>query len=613
MKNEDVYLDLENFEIEDIEEEELNIEDNKNKDIFDKALDLLDEDNKVDSNIEKDYADGIDGAEETVIEEVPAIDDKIEIISEESILNSLPIIEHKQEETNIVQPTIIKEMPNVTESVNIEPVTKMENEKTIAPDAVVEKPIIMNEDVKEDVKVIEEPIEDELDQSFINDDDEKPKKQKKEKRKEEVSKKTKIAQMTFCIISLIFILSCFGYYIPRLIKYYKIYNPKTESGEKAKLLATSITDANTVVTEGEGLYKSGSGYAFKGTKVNNYVKIGSHIFRVIKTNSDGSVDLVIDKALGSMKWNSVKSDYTKSDVNNYLNKEFIKELDKDLLTTITTCEDVVEGLDNIKCDKQNNEYYIRLLGVTEYLNSAINGSSFIGQDYNLWLYNQTSEKVWYTSGSNIIEGNYGDYNYIKPVIRLKNSSSIKSGKGTKSSPYIVGKESSAPSIGTYVKLGDDMYTVIRNESKLTYLAKVNNLTTTFRFDLNKNIFDPAAEGSVASYLNNTYLNSLSYKDLIQDGNYYTGKYINSYKDILTNKVKTKVGMLSILDSKVNISNQSFYLLNGSDNLYVNYYSAGNIFNSKITLSKNIKPVIAIDYNILKSGKGTVDSPLTTKE
>ena len=47
------------------------------------------------------------------------------------------------------------------------------------------------------------------------------------------------------------------------------------------------------------------------------------------------------------------------------------------------------------------------------------------------------------------------------------------------------------------------------------LALKGTINSAFRFDSNKNEFDPASSGSVAMYLNNTYLNSLSYKDLIE--------------------------------------------------------------------------------------------------
>ena len=61
-------------------------------------------------------------------------------------------------------------------------------------------------------------------------------------------------QTTFCILSILFILSCRGYYGMRLIKYYKIYNPKNEAGEVLLNLSSKIIDDENIVESGDGLY-----------------------------------------------------------------------------------------------------------------------------------------------------------------------------------------------------------------------------------------------------------------------------------------------------------------------------------------------------------------------
>ena len=49
-----------------------------------------------------------------------------------------------------------------------------------------------------------------------------------------------IFQTIFCLLSLAFIIGCFIFYGGRLIKYYKIYNPKTDSGESVQLISKII-------------------------------------------------------------------------------------------------------------------------------------------------------------------------------------------------------------------------------------------------------------------------------------------------------------------------------------------------------------------------------------
>ena len=50
------------------------------------------------------------------------------------------------------------------------------------------------------------------------------------------------------------ILGCFVFYGIRLVKYYKIYNPKLETGEVLENLASNIISTSQIVYEGDGLY-----------------------------------------------------------------------------------------------------------------------------------------------------------------------------------------------------------------------------------------------------------------------------------------------------------------------------------------------------------------------
>ena len=67
-------------------------------------------------------------------------------------------------------------------------------------------------------------------------------------------------------------------------------------------------------------------------------------------------------------------------------------------------------------------------------------------------------------------------------------------------------------------------------------------------------------------------------------------------------------MISMLDSKTNLTDDSFYLINGAEEGFAYYYNNGVMLKSKVTLSRSIKPVIAIKNSILKSGKGTSEDP-----
>ena len=86
------------------------------------------------------------------------------------------------------------------------------------------------------------------------------KKRKTKKRRRMIKPKI---QTAFCLISLAFIIGCCIYYGNRLIKYYKIYNPKSETGETLMTLASTITSKSQIVYEGDGLYLDNGNYIYK--------------------------------------------------------------------------------------------------------------------------------------------------------------------------------------------------------------------------------------------------------------------------------------------------------------------------------------------------------------
>ena len=95
--------------------------------------------------------------------------------------------------------------------------------------------------------------------------------QKVEQKEEKVCKKKRhlrsdFGEIIFIIFSIIFILGCCFFFGRRFIKYYRIYNPKSENGEQVKLLANSISESSSIVSEGDGLYQLSGSYIYKGEK-----------------------------------------------------------------------------------------------------------------------------------------------------------------------------------------------------------------------------------------------------------------------------------------------------------------------------------------------------------
>ncbi len=432
---------------------------------------------------------------------------------------------------------------------------------------------------------------------------------KKSKEKKPVNKKIFWIQVVFCTLSIIFILGCSVYYGSRMLKFYKIYNPKTENGEQVALLGSSITSDAALATEGDGLYRVSGAYIYKGTKVDNYIEFNNTLWRIIKINSDGSVEMATDSYINALDWNTTITDYSNSDIRAYLNDIYLNTLNKDMLTNVTYCTDLVTTLSNVTCNSSNSDDYVRLLGITEFLNSQVNSSTFLADSNNyIWLYNSNEKSVWHTNGTGLGASDADSGYLVKAVVHVKNSAQLLSGTGTKEDPYVIEKESNKVEVGNYVKLGEDNWVVYEVNKENIKLALSGVLNTTYRYSTSDNSFNVDSPNSLAEYLNTTYLNSLSYKNLLLDTKWNNGSY-TSYKDVTKSTVTSKVGLLNVSDVKTNnINSADNYFIITPGDTYYEYMVGATLKQSKITISRSVKPTISISLTNIESGKGTVSDP-----
>ena len=96
-------------------------------------------------------------------------------------------------------------------------------------------------------------------------------------------KKKKLLENIFQIISIAFIIGCFIFYGCRLVKYYKVFNPK-KTEKNSGLLSIAIPKNSSIVTSGDGLYHIGGSYIYKGKVKNNYILFNGLMYRILKIN-----------------------------------------------------------------------------------------------------------------------------------------------------------------------------------------------------------------------------------------------------------------------------------------------------------------------------------------
>lgn len=442
-------------------------------------------------------------------------------------------------------------------------------------------------EVKEEVKVQEEkPVKKELNN----------KKEDGSMRSRKRVKK-KAVQGLFCLVSAIFLLGCIVFYGYRFIKYYRIYNPKVDSKDGSVLLAKDIVGKSEFATDDEdGLISASGNYIYKGDVKNNYLRYNDMLWRIVRINSDNSIDIILDDYITLLPWNNSVVEFEKSDIYEYLNKEFLNKLDKDMLNKTSFCTDKISDLTNITCDNQNTDTYVKLLDVANFLNSVRDSKSYlVNQEEIFWLSDYGTDKIWHTNGFNVSQSLANTFYEVRPMVRLKNTTVYKDGDGTSEKPFEVGKIDELK-VGSKVMLGEDKWTVIdiSDDIKLMRDAVIDKQMD---FDLEKNSFK---DSKLMKYLNEEYLNSLSYKDKLVETTWYSGVYKDKISDMKSDSIKAKVAIPSLLDINFDSKVTSYFTIVGQEDRILVYENP--LRPGKVTTYRSVRPCIAISKDYLKKAK-----------
>lgn len=413
-------------------------------------------------------------------------------------------------------------------------------------------------------------------------------------------------------ISLIFLIGCILVYSIRFVYYYKKFNKKSSNNKEGEVLALTIQKDNGLVSEGEGLYNNEGELVFRGKNVNNYLVYSNILWRIVKVNTDNSILLITDSTISNLFYSNDSSDYLKSDIYNWLNKsktntgifENILSNKKKYLVPNTLCLDTLTNLNNITCHKKDNENYVGLLSVADYLNSK-DKDSYINNTDSIWTINgKDSKTAWIINKGNLSNDSVTNIHGVKAVVTLNNTIGKIDGDGTVNNPYTIEKESDKIEYNSYVKFDKDLYTVIDINDKNIKLANVNLINdqkARYYKYYNEN-FDLSLKTSLAYYLNNTYYNTLSYKNNLVDCDYYVGDYEKSYKDIYSKKITAKIGLLSIADINSNDILTNYLLLNKYNNVVF------SVNDQTQTYANKIRTTICIDKKSKLKGNGTKKNP-----
>ena len=425
-------------------------------------------------------------------------------------------------------------------------------------------------------------------------------------------------QKLFIFISIIFITFCILFYGFRFIYYYRKFHKKTDNGQVIQLLSATVRTNNEPTTIGDGLYSVGSEFIFKGSSVNNYVMYSGLLWRIVKINNDGSINLVTDNVMNEFMWGTTGSNYSTSQVRKWLNETsdntgiFYRNLynPETYLKSNLICLDAVSNLSNFKCEKTLSDDYVGILAINDYTNSIVDEGTYLNINDEYWLSTMVdSSNVWFVDSDKISKTELTDSYGVRPTVTLNATVSYESGDGTINNPYKIGYNEGL-TLGSFVKLGSDIWVVyeISNDNVRLALANyVSNGSASYKFG-SSNIYS-LTTGSLGYYLNNNYYDSLTYKDLIINNDWYIGSYSDDFTNIYKDKLTAKVGLYNIADIKLNNDTKNYYLLtSGSDSKVFAFDMSGYLFESVATQNRLIKPAITIRKSKVVSGSGILSDP-----
>lgn len=417
-------------------------------------------------------------------------------------------------------------------------------------------------------------------------------------------------------------MSCCLWFGGRFIYFY-LQNHKSEEVKDNSVTLSSLIIKNENNNSNFKLIKDS--YYFTNDSSSNYVSYSNISFRIFKIKNN-KIYLISENNLTGLAYGDMVDDYSKSYIYKWLNKDSddensgifensLNNTDK-YLEKYDVCIDKVDDATKVTCNDVYSNANVGLLSITDYANTG-GKNSFINNSQYTYLSNRTTEnEVWFINDEGKLNTSNGSDIYgVKPVIVLNKDVKSVSGNGTKESPYVIDEENGY--FGSYVNLDNDIWRIYEEDDDnvklmLNDYLKVNDENLSYIYSNNNYFHNDTAYGSLAYYLNRTYLNSLSYKDIILESKYSNGVYDISYdySNILEKTVDTKVSVMSIGN----------IILNNYDNIWTNTGSSSknsnvyvlrgnmNISSKGVNNEAFVVPCITISKSNLTKGNGSYDDP-----
>lgn len=437
--------------------------------------------------------------------------------------------------------------------------------------------------------------------------------------------------VTLNVLVLLLIVAFYG---TRMIKYYLKENGKSNNKDNTVLLVDTVLKKQSYVDLTKGLIfdEEKNEYRYLGDVDDNYLEYSGIVYRIIGIDKDNNIKVISDKSV-TMMYSGLEKGYDKSYVNKWLNYDkdvtgsgvYENNINESVnyLSSTYYCEDIIDDIKNITCDKNSTNYKISLLSLYDYYKAG-GKSSFLnnGETFYLGTLNKDNHNYYITSDGEVSINEISTKTYaVRPVITIISSSVLLSGKGTKDDPYrileIKPSTLEDTTINTYVSFSNQIFKVIDNSTDATKVAlngviKENDIDVVKSFGGKNNKYSNS-KNTVGYYLNNTYLKTLDSKNIIKSDWYIGALSLDNldYSNEKNTKVNLSVGMLSLGDMFVGDINNVLTLSRGieSDQIINVINKEGNFYGDFITSKYNVRPALYLNNELkITGGNGTFDAP-----
>ena len=259
-----------------------------------------------------------------------------------------------------------------------------------------------------------------------------------------------------------------------------IYSTNLDCGKsyKTEYLTDKILSKEDIIDDGYGLYTLNDGYVYRGENVDNYVSIGNNLWRIVKINSDSTMELILNNSVSKVYWDNrynndlnsqvgvneynvsrIKDDLLKFynlNPNDNSNKYYLSNDEKNMFVTFDACigkrsEDDTSRDGSVECSNVLENQKIALLPAYDYMNASvdvncINTTSKTCQNYNylsgdvyFWLITASTSKssLVYVGGDELYTTKAYSTKGLRPVVYMKSTAIYVGGNGTIDNPYKV--------------------------------------------------------------------------------------------------------------------------------------------------------------------------------